>query len=448
MTKIQLREKSRGPALALVLTCVLAAGLAAVDLATADLATAGVLPVQPGESIGDALWAASAGDTVLLGAGIYQEQGLYLKDGVVLRSATGLPALVKIATDGSQSILAVAPLAGSSTRVEGITFTSTAQSPDERDLVRRGGAVLCQDAWPVFADCRFEYLRAVHGGAVFCGEGAGPTFISCVFRHNRAAAVGGALTAFRYSNPTLQDCLVVDNAAGHLGGAFNLARNVELTLQNCTVAANGSEGPALSCWADAFVTATGCIISDAGVWSGDYSGLIAAHCSDIHSTDGPVALAPQASGNLALDPLFCGNMAGDHKYDLAEASPCTPEASPGCGGMGSRPVGCGLSSIDDPPSSQPTIPLQTRLRETYPNPFNPSTTIKYGLADEGPVSLTVYNLAGRLVRVLVQESLAAGQHQAVWRGRDAQGRVVAAGVYFVRLKAAGVVDTRRITLVK
>lgn len=89
------------------------------------------------------------------------------------------------------------------------------------------------------------------------------------------------------------------------------------------------------------------------------------------------------------------------------------------------------------------------LHPCYPNPFNPSTTISYDLPVAATVNLAVYDLSGKLVRTLVAaDSVEAGQHNVVWNGRNEVGRVVAAGVYFYRLDAAGYTETRRMMLIK
>ncbi|MEN8005727.1 MAG: endonuclease [Candidatus Krumholzibacteriota bacterium] len=88
------------------------------------------------------------------------------------------------------------------------------------------------------------------------------------------------------------------------------------------------------------------------------------------------------------------------------------------------------------------------LHQNVPNPFNPSTTIKYELESAGQVDLQVFDLAGRLVRTLYSGSEAAGQHEKVWMGRDQAGRTVATGVYFYRLHAGDEVETRRMLLAK
>jgi hypothetical protein len=71
----------------------------------------------------------------------------------------------------------------------------------------------------------------------------------------------------------------------------------------------------------------------------------------------------------------------------------------------------------------------------YPNPFNPSTTLSYQLPQDAAVRLEVYDMIGRKVRSLVDESKSAGYYRVVWNGRDETGRDVASGVYLYRFSA-------------
>ena len=97
----------------------------------------------------------------------------------------------------------------------------------------------------------------------------------------------------------------------------------------------------------------------------------------------------------------------------------------------------------DDPDDESAIPLALRLDQNYPNPFNPATVITYALPEQGRVRLSVYDLLGRQVAVLVDEIQEAGQHRATWNARD-----VASGLYFSRLEAGGAVLTRSMTLIK
>jgi len=94
------------------------------------------------------------------------------------------------------------------------------------------------------------------------------------------------------------------------------------------------------------------------------------------------------------------------------------------------------------------LPARTALHGAVPNPFNPSTTLKFELATAGHARLRVYDTAGRLVATLVDESRAAGHHEDVWDGRDAVGRMCSAGVYLYRLEYGEYSETKSMVLVK
>ena len=80
-----------------------------------------------------------------------------------------------------------------------------------------------------------------------------------------------------------------------------------------------------------------------------------------------------------------------------------------------------------------TTALQYTLKNT-PNPFNPSTTVRYTLGATERVNLAVYNMLGQEMRVLVRGVRSAGSHEATWDGRDANGIPLASGIYFARLQ--------------
>ena len=91
-------------------------------------------------------------------------------------------------------------------------------------------------------------------------------------------------------------------------------------------------------------------------------------------------------------------------------------------------------------------PVQHRLGDSYPNPFNPAVVIPLDLAtDAAGVSLTVYDVLGRRVRQVWQGPLAEGSHRFVWDGRDEVGRDVAAGVYIYKVEVDGRVEAKKTT---
>ncbi|MBR58360.1 MAG: hypothetical protein CMH54_10105 [Myxococcales bacterium] len=88
------------------------------------------------------------------------------------------------------------------------------------------------------------------------------------------------------------------------------------------------------------------------------------------------------------------------------------------------------------------------LQQNFPNPFNPSTTIQYSLPQAGSMSLKVYDMAGQMVRHLVDQHQVAGSHQVVWDGLDKAGAPTANGVYIYELRAGEFRALRKMLLLK
>jgi hypothetical protein len=89
------------------------------------------------------------------------------------------------------------------------------------------------------------------------------------------------------------------------------------------------------------------------------------------------------------------------------------------------------------------LPLLTFFGQNFPNPFNPVTTLSYGLVAPAHVEIKIYDVAGREVRTLVERDMEPGRYQATL---DANG--LAGGVYFARMAAGEFVETRKLVLLK
>jgi len=95
----------------------------------------------------------------------------------------------------------------------------------------------------------------------------------------------------------------------------------------------------------------------------------------------------------------------------------------------------GLNAIRTPVSVRiETRPEVYALRDNYPNPFNPETTIKYELPAAGDVRLEVYNMLGQVVTTLVDKQQAAGRYVFLWQGTNDNGNSVGSGIYFYRIQ--------------
>ncbi|MBD3225176.1 MAG: T9SS type A sorting domain-containing protein [Caldithrix sp.] len=87
------------------------------------------------------------------------------------------------------------------------------------------------------------------------------------------------------------------------------------------------------------------------------------------------------------------------------------------------------------------------LYPNYPNPFNPSTTIRFELLKGGPTKLIIYNLLGQKVKVLADGYYNSGRHTIQWNGKDRTGRPLPSGVYFLHLQSADYTETHKMVLV-
>jgi len=103
-------------------------------------------------------------------------------------------------------------------------------------------------------------------------------------------------------------------------------------------------------------------------------------------------------------------------------------------------------SVENNP--HPALPGAFTLAPNFPNPFNPSTTVRYDLQQKTDIHLAVYNLQGQQVQTLAAGVQTAGSHQAVWNGRDESGRDMAAGVYICQLRADGRIQQTKMILVR
>jgi hypothetical protein len=94
------------------------------------------------------------------------------------------------------------------------------------------------------------------------------------------------------------------------------------------------------------------------------------------------------------------------------------------------------------------IPAETKLLGNYPNPFNPSTTIRYALNVDSPVSVKVFNMLGQEVATLFDGVQKAGEQSVVWHGRNSAGQSVASGLYFYKLQVGNKVLTEKMMFMK
>ncbi|MFO7524352.1 MAG: FlgD immunoglobulin-like domain containing protein [Ignavibacteriaceae bacterium] len=113
----------------------------------------------------------------------------------------------------------------------------------------------------------------------------------------------------------------------------------------------------------------------------------------------------------------------------------------------------GVTKIYKPDSitsvmDDPLLPNEFELYQSYPNPFNPSTNIKFNLSKREDVSIKIYNVLGKEIKLQLQENLPSGEHKVQWNGTDNKGNTLPGGVYFIQMTAGEYRQTIKTVLLK
>jgi hypothetical protein len=226
----------------------------------------------------------------------------------------------------------------------------------------------------------------------------------------------------KYNNAGIQQWVTQYNGPGNkddLAYALKVDSSVNVYVTGHSTRSNGN-------WDYATIK-----YNNAGVqqWVARYNGPANSH-------DGANAIAVDGSGNVYVTGYSTGsNGTKDYvtiKYLASSASVASSEA------INSE------SNDESEINTNKTLPTAFSLAQNFPNPFNPATMIRFDMPTAGRAKLTIYNLAGELVRTLVDGEMAAGYHQVAF-----DGSYLASGIYFYRLEAGGAfIATQKMVLQK
>ncbi len=393
--------------------------------------------------------------------------------------------------------------------IQALTIThGYATGTDPPDLESCGGAILIGDyASPTFIDVAVRDCTAKDGGGVAAGLHANPTFLRCAFTgntawwgggggvwlfqasalltdchfvENRGFQVGGGLEGIDPESLVITGCLFKDNAveSGYGAGASVGQGTVEIShstfvgnhgagavtgagleflqvssasVDVCTFVGNiADHGAAISAGYGSLVTVANSLIAGNEGGGALYcdGGLFELSCSDIWGNvngdwTGCIAGQEGFDGNISLDPLFCDAAGGDLTLDAD--SPCAPEANPDCGLIGAWPVGCGITGVEM------STPLGDLALSVAPNPMSGSCQVSLRPPTAGSLTVEVVDVRGHVVRRLHEGPAPAAKDGGLtlpWDGRDATGRRLASGIYWLRASGAVGHEARRVVIVR
>ncbi|UCH84248.1 MAG: T9SS type A sorting domain-containing protein, partial [Candidatus Latescibacterota bacterium] len=162
---------------------------------------------------------------------------------------------------------------------------------------------------------------------------------------------------------------------------------------------------------------------------------------------GPGAVLAQATGNSAATTARCVLSGFAYNYIRNDGTIVSPNADDKSHHLQDILIYF-QNEVPEPVGVDPIA--FNSLGDAYPNPFNPTTTIKYTIKERAHVSLRVYNVAGQLVRTLVDEMQAptAAGFAKEWNGMNDLGQPVSSGVYFYKLVTNNFSQTKKMVLLK
>jgi hypothetical protein len=357
----------------------------------------------------------------------------------------------------------------------------------ENEAYYSGGGICCEDnSIPTFNNVILSENSAGKGGGLYCHYFSNPSLTDVTIIGNTAGSGGGVclevysdaslmnVTILENlssrggglylwdSSPTLNNVIINDNIANGQGGGIycvglNIAGNFIFSspvLNNVTISRNMSleDGGGIYCWECSSPTLLNCILwenTPQEVYfspEGD-SISITISFSDIQNGEAGIVtnnngIVNWLEGNIDALPLFVNPENGNYhlswaNYPLPDStmSPCIDTGDPNSpldpdgtiADMGAFYFDQNVG-IEDP-----VLPGAKYSLSNYPNPFNPTTTISFSIPEESNVELTIFNIKGQKIRLLLNDQMTAGEHSVVWNGEDTSRKKVSSGVYLYKL---------------
>ncbi len=306
-----------------------------------------------------------------------------------------------------------------------------------------GGGIGCKEADAIIEYCNISGNNAGFGAGIFV-DNADPIIRRCTITGNSAAPYnGGGLESYANSTPLLENCTISGNYAAMYGSGI-YCKESNMTMVNTIIEGNtGSEGVSFTDPGNVEIT-----------YSDFYNNIVGNFGGSVPPDLGIITTV-NANGdpcddfmNIFLDPLFVNPANGN--FHILEGSPCIDAGDPE---SPLDPDGTitdiGRFYYPQTGINENTI-VQTKdyLQQNYPNPFNPETTISYQLPENSEVELTIYNLKGQKVKLLVSDQLPVGEHSAIWNGRNSNDKRVGSGIYFYKLKVGNYQKVKKMVLLK
>jgi hypothetical protein len=422
-----------------------------------------VLPDGRGDlsTIQEAADAASDGDLILLGNGVFRGTGNrdidFRGKAITIRSRDGDPWRCVIDCEGSPAephrAFLVVGVKGREAGIEGIRITGGYASPGGRDLNGMGGVgggIIVHGSSVSISHCVLDSIRVVSCGSIAIMGKSSPRIVGCTITDNSdldtddRAGGGGGIWVYDGSSPLIVDCQISRNYAATVGGGICVRLNSFPIIVNCSIWGNGAAS------------------RGGGVYVDGSSGaaIVRSVIGNCTQGEGIYCEAPQDVW-LACCRVF-GNRGGDWTSGIAPQcgvrgnSTQDPTAEAGTtswrdGGCG--PVGAWLVDLSTAtgPSAMTDDQWRPGSNLSLSSPPDGTTSLTFQLNEDpqdGPVRLEIFDVDGRLVRRLADAEIGGRVRVASWDHTDGAGHAVPSGVYFCRLLVGDARTVRSLVVVK
>ncbi len=285
-----------------------------------------------------------------------------------------------------------------------------------------GGGIVLHNSSPVIRRVTITDNIGIQGGAVHCCEHSSPIFENVLIADN-TGSTGGAICCLVDSEATLINVTLYGNGA-YSGGAIYLGQTSEVILSNSILWHNTPEE----------------IYFQSSTWSG---GQLTVSYSDIENGEAGIVVDDNSilnwmNGNFDEDPIFVNEET--KKYHLQSGSPCIDAGDPNSPFDNDGTIAdMGAFYYDQGTEIEENFELESLYYslDNHPNPFNPSTTIKFSLHNYSEVNLTIYNIKGQKIKTLINSEIDKGNQSINWNGDDKNNEPVTSGVYLYKLDVNG-----------
>ena len=326
-----------------------------------------------------------------------------------------------------------------------------------------GGGIFCWISDPDIRNVNISNnSTTLDGGGVYLADASDPVLINVIITGNSAYEDGGGIYCGTNCSPILKNCIIANNFV-HTGrgGSIMFYSNTEIDLENILISGNSANtgGGIYSYYS--YPNFMNCILRN------DSPEEIVVLNGDLEIFYSDIQGDWEGEGNLDIDPLF-----DEELFTLLPDSPCIDAGNPDqiyndpedpynfgfalfpAMGTIQNDMGAfgGPNTISwNPPVSIDddvvTVPNTSNLYGNYPNPFNPTTTIPFFIADDTRnAEINIYNIKGQKIKGF---SICDPRFSIEWDGKDGFGKFVGSGIYFYDLRIDGrIVDTKKCMLIR